>query len=231
MLVSIASILMILFAAGCPADDEVPACGNGFCDEIASTCPADCPSGGDDGDDGDDDPPPEVDAGPPVSVPDASPPTPMPDAAPPGPSCGDSVCNGGETATSCPADCVVCGDNRCEGSETPSTCAADCTACGNLLCEVGETLSSCPTDCGASLRVRNNSSYTVYYLYLAYCGGAWSTDQLGSAVINPGGSFLLTRIPPGCYYFRAQTAGSVYWQTPSGVSLPAGQTYTWTLYN
>lgn len=45
------------------------------------------------------------------------------------PYCGDGVCNGSETSSSCPGDCGgYCGDGYCSGNETPTSCAADC--CG-----------------------------------------------------------------------------------------------------
>ena len=50
----------------------------------------------------------------------------------PKPSCGDGLCGGGETCTSCAKDCgacvTKCGDSKCEGAETKETCPADCTA-------------------------------------------------------------------------------------------------------
>jgi hypothetical protein len=59
----------------------------------------------------------------------------VPDA-PPGVVCGDGVCNGGETCTSCVTDCGVCppgcGDGVCSGGETCETCSADCGVC---LCD------------------------------------------------------------------------------------------------
>jgi prepilin-type N-terminal cleavage/methylation domain-containing protein len=46
--------------------------------------------------------------------------------------CGDASCSGGETCSSCAADCGACpscGDAACNGSETCVTCAADCGGC------------------------------------------------------------------------------------------------------
>ncbi|MBQ1926561.1 MAG: hypothetical protein II180_10655, partial [Proteobacteria bacterium] len=70
-----------------------------------------------------------------------------------GPVCGNGMCESGETASTCPADCKnspVCGNGTCESGETVSTCPADCKnspVCGNGTCESGETASSCPADC------------------------------------------------------------------------------------
>jgi len=75
-----------------------------------------------------------------------------------GPSCGDGVCNAGETNATCAADCSVggpfCGDGTCNGNETASTCAADCgtTACstspdnctGETICISGKCEAAFP---------------------------------------------------------------------------------------
>lgn len=53
------------------------------------------------------------------------------------------------------ASVSACGDAMCLGAESCSTCPIDCglcvgaNACGNLACESGETCSSCDYDCGA----------------------------------------------------------------------------------
>lgn len=74
--------------------------------------------------------------------------------------CGDAACNGGETCSSCVADCGICvpacGDGTCNGSESCSSCPADCgtcstgPVCGTGVCEAGETCSSCLADCGSN---------------------------------------------------------------------------------
>jgi Tol biopolymer transport system component len=51
--------------------------------------------------------------------------------------CGNGVCSGNETCSTCVADCgacpptASCGDGTCNGNETCSTCAADCGACSS----------------------------------------------------------------------------------------------------
>ncbi|MBF0492451.1 MAG: hypothetical protein HQM15_06695 [Deltaproteobacteria bacterium] len=69
-------------------------------------------------------------------------------------SCGDGVCNGSETATTCPVDCAPpaprCGDGICNGTETSASCAIDCPVipiCGDRICNGGETTLTCPADC------------------------------------------------------------------------------------
>src|SRR5690242_6609246 len=42
--------------------------------------------------------------------------------------CGDHVCNGGETAKSCPADCAPCGDGVCSAGENATSCPLDCSS-------------------------------------------------------------------------------------------------------
>jgi hypothetical protein len=47
--------------------------------------------------------------------------------------CGNGICDGTETCSTCPQDCGVCapacGDGICNGTETCSTCPQDCSAC------------------------------------------------------------------------------------------------------
>lgn len=66
--------------------------------------------------------------------------------------CGNGICDRGESLGSCPDDCTgSCGNHICEPSqgETASSCPADCstTVCGNGDCELGEDANSCPQDC------------------------------------------------------------------------------------
>jgi hypothetical protein len=75
----------------------------------------------------------------------------------PAETCGDGLCSGAETCSSCPADCGACptgcGNGTCDADETCDSCAADCgacpPACGDGTCNGTETCSSCPADCGA----------------------------------------------------------------------------------
>ncbi|HJZ85215.1 MAG TPA: hypothetical protein VKN99_08610 [Polyangia bacterium] len=49
------------------------------------------------------------------------------------PFCGDGLCNGSETCSTCPTDCrdcpPFCGDGLCNGTETCATCSTDCGRC------------------------------------------------------------------------------------------------------
>ncbi|MEJ2112058.1 MAG: hypothetical protein P8Z37_19550, partial [Acidobacteriota bacterium] len=71
------------------------------------------------------------------------------------PICPDGICNGGETAETCPVDCsaALCGDGICNGDETYETCPDDCdppasSICDNNgICDDGEDCLSCPNDC------------------------------------------------------------------------------------
>ncbi len=84
----------------------------------------------------------------------------------------------------------------------------------------------------ASLRVNNNSSYTVWYLYVRpSTSSSWGPDQLGaSTTISPGGSFLLTNIPAGINYDLRADSSSGNW-TRYGVPMTSGGTFTWNLVN
>jgi MYXO-CTERM domain-containing protein len=66
--------------------------------------------------------------------------------------CGDIVCDPTfENSTLCPQDCNAdCGDGVCNGDESPSSCSDDCGTCGNGTCDPGETRDDCLEDCGAA---------------------------------------------------------------------------------
>ncbi|HTR52880.1 MAG TPA: hypothetical protein VMJ10_19330 [Kofleriaceae bacterium] len=76
------------------------------------------------------------------------------------PRCGDGVCDSSEV-DSCPQDCgtqqqhATCGNGVCEPGETAATCPSDCgsgsgsAVCGDGICEQGEDATSCPQDCGS----------------------------------------------------------------------------------
>ncbi len=62
--------------------------------------------------------------------------------------CGDWLCNGTETCSTCQHDCgvcPVCPNGICEGGEY---CPQDCGVCGDGICTGSETCSTCCGDCG-----------------------------------------------------------------------------------
>jgi hypothetical protein len=74
---------------------------------------------------------------------------------PPPPTCGDGMCNNGETCENCPIDCgfcMGCGDGMCTGMENCLNCPQDCGSCptcGDGKCEnPPENCVNCPQDCG-----------------------------------------------------------------------------------
>lgn len=65
-----------------------------------------------------------------------------------GPYCGDGVCNGTETCSSCNHDCAcVCGDQKCDASEDCDTCGIDCA------CEACINATDMPADGRATVSV------------------------------------------------------------------------------
>lgn len=78
-----------------------------------------------------------------------------PDATPTSSGCGNSTCDVGEDADSCPQDCPdLCDDGYCSAAEDSSTCPEDCGSfCGDGVCNGGENGSNCADDCGACIAV------------------------------------------------------------------------------
>src|SRR3989344_18274 len=62
---------------------------------------------------------------------------------PPGPVCGNSLCERGESNSSCSSDCAPLPSSDPSGSRAPSP------RCGNGICDDGESTYSCGVDCGA----------------------------------------------------------------------------------
>ena len=69
--------------------------------------------------------------------------------------CGNGICEGGETCRNCSIDCGVCratcGNGICEVGENCRNCQIDCgtcgSTCGNGKCESGENPYNCCIDC------------------------------------------------------------------------------------
>ncbi len=82
--------------------------------------------------------------------------------------CGDgvvnvSIANQSGAEGSSPPIPPACGDTLCNGTETPTTCAVDCggvTTCGNKICDASENSTNCPKDCPAppASSARSNAS-------------------------------------------------------------------------
>jgi len=82
-----------------------------------------------------------------------------------------------------------------------------------------------------SLKVVNNSSYTIYYLYVSPSGATtWGSDQLSTYTILPGYSYTLNLIP-GTYDMRAESTNSTYYWQQFNIPITANNTYTWSLGN
>jgi hypothetical protein len=67
-------------------------------------------------------------------------------------SCGDGVCNGSESCSSCPADCGAChfcGDGVCDGNESCATCQQDCQPCNCGTCNDGSPCCGGPCSDGS----------------------------------------------------------------------------------
>lgn len=79
------------------------------------------------------------------------------DGGGPAPTCGDNICDVGETELSCPKDCqqsqqtcVIDGVCQAQFGENSQNCANDCS-CGDNICDSVEKASGlCTEDCGTS---------------------------------------------------------------------------------
>lgn len=96
-------------------------------------------------------------------------------------SCGNGICDDGETSASCSEDCK-CGNGTCDDGESFIKCPADCS-CGNNVCEQSETPKSCPTDC-------SNISFDL-------CVTQYCPTQLGQCTTDFGCLMVLSCIN-GC---------------------------------
>src|SRR3989338_1740298 len=82
--------------------------------------------------------------------------------------CGNGVCEGGESYKSCSKDCDLnniigtsCGDGACEPGEDADYCPKDCKVinpdCGNSVCDKRETRETCYADCKSGSSEGSNS--------------------------------------------------------------------------
>jgi len=83
----------------------------------------------------------------------------------------------------------------------------------------------------ASLKVVNNSTTSIWYLYVSPSGNSnWGYDQLGGSVIPSGRSFTLTGLScPASYDLKIEGMGHAPLATHYGVGFTCGSTMTWTL--
>lgn len=141
-------------------------------------------------------------------------------------------CNNGYHADglSCvPNACVPqCGSRVCGGS---NGCGQTCGTCSgsNVCTSAGQCQPAPPTS--ASLKVVNNSSYTLYYLYLSPCGSTvWGPDLLGNDRIPIGYTATLRNIPCGqCYDMKVETSGHSIGATRYNNYFSCGSTFTWMI--
>jgi hypothetical protein len=124
--------------------------------------------------------------------------------------CGNGVCDGSETTTSCPSDCpaatAICGDLTCQSTENNSSCAIDCpaTGCGNGTCSTSENTSTCPQDCDPATKC-----------VITYCKSPWVSCVKDSGC----GNILLciqncaagdSTCPSNCYSSGSSAGQSLY---------------------
>lgn len=92
--------------------------------------------------------------------------------------CGDGICSGGETPSSCPGDCgddsATCGNGVCENGENVMNCANDCDTeaepvCGNGICEAGEDSRNCSADCTPQCTTPSINEATVIPQFGGLC--------------------------------------------------------------
>ena len=158
-----------------------------------------------------------------------------------GVTCGDGICDQGETKNSCPEDCrpetqdggIPCGDHICQSSETSTTCPQDCPPppCGNGICAADETGSSCPADCAATFVADNRSSLVVYYLYAWRCGTSdHGTDLLGATTLQPNYMVTFDNVTAGCWNFEADNLNHTIIDSFANATITPHLTYTWNIF-
>jgi hypothetical protein len=81
---------------------------------------------------------------------------------------------------------------------------------------------------GATLRIDNNSTADIGWVYLSTTSSSIGTDRLGSATITSGTVYDFVKLTPGDYEVRAVHLyrHDTAW---AHITLTAGSTYTWTL--
>jgi hypothetical protein len=140
-----------------------------------------------------------------------------------GATCGNGICEAGETPQNCSIDCVnipTCGNGICESGENTQNCSIDCRfppTCGNGICESGESPSNCSIDCGGNPTCGNGiceSGETPQNCSI----DCKSSPTCGNGICEAGES------PSNCctdcyqaYFSKACFDGDVYWYDCRGV--------------
>ena len=145
--------------------------------------------------------------------------------------CGNKVCDSGETATSCAADCApVCNNNgSCDSGETTANCWADCSgitnSCNNnRVCDAGETTASCPSDCtGGANTACNGNGICDYGESTGSCPGDCSSrsacnnngicdsNESSGSCVSDCGSNSCSAMPSMCTSRTTCEAHRFYW--------------------
>lgn len=140
---------------------------------------------------------------------------------------GSSSCHNHVCASCGPSTCSGCCDSAgvCQTGDSDYACGAYGGSCSS--CSSGSSCSSAvcvaaPTT--GSVKVTNNSSLSIYFLYLSpTSSSSWGPDQLGSTTIPIGGSFTVYDIPPDTYDLKV-TSSSGTNAFLYGISVYAGYT-------
>jgi hypothetical protein len=117
----------------------------------------------------------------------------------------------------------VCGDAVCGGTESCSTCSADCgtcaPACGDAVCSTGESCGSCSADCGACQTGASDPGVKGPYASCYYTANLSRAQYSGPRMYYPcapgsassapivGGVFAASTLSPGF----TNASSSMFW--------------------
>jgi len=98
----------------------------------------------------------------------------------------------------------------------------------SIVADQTYTLTLTDANIVGSLKIQNNSSFTLNRVYLALTtASSWGSDQL-STTISPGGAWTLINIPPGDYNLKVMATDNTTY-TKSNFAITGGLTYNLTL--